>query len=285
MVSTVYLSGGFGNQLHQLSVALGLAQGNEVKLSTVLLPDSSRALEIQDMVANTELAITSDLCPCEKKIYPLRLASIDFTLPPCCILSYPEDSAWLAHRIDPRKFHKLIANMLIKNGNLELKQEIVIHFRLGDYLWPRALFQNGVLSKKYYEKSLQLLDIAYPVIGLTDDPVALGKIYGNEIANRSIVSIEKGTVQSDFLRMINAKYLISGNSTLSLWALWFRENMTPIESKNFVSIGPSSIYRRKTASFLAGIGREEPIFWNPILLLIKFPFAFCRRLKWRGRFW
>jgi hypothetical protein len=285
MMSTIYLSGGLGNQLHQLSVALGLSEGHDVKLSTVLLPDSSRTLEIQDMVENTELAITSDLCPCEKKVFPVRLASIEFMFPPCCILSYPEDSPWLAHRINPTKFHKLMANMLIKNGNLELKHEIVIHFRLGDYLWPRALFQNGVLSKKYYEKPLKKLDVAYPVIALTDDPAALGKIYGNEIANKRITSIENGTVQSDFLRMVNAKYLISGNSTLSLWALWFRENMPFVGSKSFVSFGPRFIYRKKASTFLAGIGREDPIFRNPIYLMIRFPFVFSRRLKWRGKYW
>lgn len=281
----VYLSGGFGNQLHQLSVALGIAKSSPVKISLALLADSSRTPEILEMISISGMNYDSHFCSCGLKNEATPLVDVKPASPPCCILSYPEHASWLLHVSDPLNFQEVLTISLEKNYTIQLIDELVVHFRLGDYLWPRALTRFGVLKKSYYEKCLTLLPQAYPVVALTDDPSALKKIYGSTLSNRLIEIASSINVQEDFVRMINAKYFVSGNSSLSLWALWYRSHQDSVQYPGSISIGPNHVYRKVNKEMITSNGSVIPDFFNPIAFILCHPFALSRRLKWKGKYW
>jgi hypothetical protein len=280
-ITIVYLSGGLGNQLHQLSVALGLREFVPVEVSTCLLGSSLRRNEVQVALDIAGIQVSKKLCKCGRKKV-LDLQDISMYSIPCCIQTYPSEAPWMFHKRFPRQYFNLLKSLLENKSTSVRHHKLVIHFRLGDYLWPPTASEFGVLSKAYYVKCLEKVPRDVPISALTDDPVALNKIFGKEIAGHKLQVADSQSVFQDFRLMIEAETLISANSSMSLWAIWYRAQRETKEKNPEGDISPSRVYRKGKERSVPGLGKQECDFWNPFLLTIAHPFVVTRRLKWKS---
>lgn len=278
MSTTVYVSGGLGNQLHQLSVAVGISKYTSVTISTAFMRQSSRTLDTIGAIDACGLPITSNPCGCESTPAAVRLSSLNPMRPPCCILSYPDSAPWLADSSDSSMLRSAISSLITEAPEEHTEHAVATHFRLGDYLWPRAAIRYGVLSRAYYESVLDKVPVDAPVVAYSDDQSGLRRLVGVSLGGRPVVVAPEAPPVSDFARMTRAKYFVAANSTLSLWVSWYRNDPT-------TTFAPSRIYRQQPSPDLPGLGTEQPAFRSVPGLILRHPWVLSRRLRWRGRFW
>lgn len=124
--------------------------------------------------------------------------------------------------------------LLIMEKNLQLNNPICVHVRLGDFLVHSNLYST--LPEKYYLESITQIQKTYPnreVWIFTESESEL-KHYYPQLVKISTLIIDQKTSISDteaFYLMSNSKYLVTSNSTFSLWAAWFVE-----KSDNYVIV-------------------------------------------------
>lgn len=271
--TTVYFIGGLGNQLHQLSVALGLAQYTRVRLSDALM-GTQRKLGVLAAVGAAGFDVDHSSAP---EIPPTRLRNIDLSRPPADLVTFPETVGWMGHVAQPALFASLIESLFPArqpSGN----RTTVAHVRLGDYLWPPASRRYGVLSSAYYQAGLQRAEGSTVV---TDDPVALARIHRRLMRENEIALNPVASVADDFHLMCTASGFIAANSTLSLWAAWYRTQA----GLGADTYAPSSLYRIDPRSDIPGLGSQKPKYFTPAQLVIRHPWVLTRRISWQGRFW
>jgi hypothetical protein len=186
------------------------------------------------------------------------------------------------HKRFPREYYNLLKSVLEVESTLERRHKVVIHFRLGDYLWPRTAAEFGVLRKAYYAKCLENIPSDIPILALTDDPVALKKLYGREISGHKLQTTFSESVFQDFRLMVEAETLISANSSMSLWAIWYRSQAQKVSNNFSRDISPERVYRKGNVIPVPGLGDQECEFWNPFFLTLAHPFVLTRRLKWKS---
>jgi len=133
---------------------------------------------------------------------------------------------------------KLKSESLINmENNFQSKNPICVHVRLGDFLIHSNLYSK--LPEKYYIESINHIKKSYPKSevwiftenqrDLIDHYPYLSKISNCVIDQQSSISDSEA-----FYLLSTSKFLVSCNSTFSLWAAWFVE-----KSNNYVIV-PSS---------------------------------------------
>ena len=284
----IYLFGGLGNQLFQLSFAIGLSKktSKKVVLSDAYLKDSLRASENTFLTSQNLVGITSSRC--KLHLYPqiFSIKDIDFQNLSCCIITFPENSQWLGHISNKKVFMEIISASLNSIPTLHNDTSgILIHFRLGDYLFPPASFRYGVLKTSYHQKILSKLPANSPISLVTDDIRACRRIYKSILHGREISFSEFSSSEEDFKRMCSAEIFIAANSTMSFWAAWYRMQLSGDETIGKRTYVPYQIYRRDSIDDFLGVGNTSSIFWHPIQLMFRHPWVLGRRLKWKERLW
>jgi hypothetical protein len=282
----IYLYGGLGNQIFQLSLAMGLSRHREVVLSTAQLSKYRREMEIHKFARIAAVRITDNNChSCEKPKYQV-VGSINTKNLPCCILSSPGHANWLGHIINPELFFEILKDGLeINIPSQNFGSEIVIHFRLGDYLFPTAAGRYGILKTSYFSRILEIKKEKSKIEIVTDDILAFNRIHRKSLLKWDLVFPKNRTPLADFKAMCVAPIFIASNSTLSFWASWFRDQLNLKFSLRLQTFVPSQIYRRHSIEKMFGIGVIKPEFWNPVALTLRYPWIISRRLKWKDKFW
>lgn len=111
---------------------------------------------------------------------------------------------------------------------IEHKEFAAIHIRRGDYLLSKNRI-NGILSRKYYENALTLIQDTAEIIIFTDSPQLVRKEFENIAPNFRIITppIDSDPVES-LLLMSQASQLVISNSTFSWWAAAHSQSSTSI---------------------------------------------------------
>jgi hypothetical protein len=102
-----------------------------------------------------------------------------------------------------------------------------IHLRGTDYKTHNHWF----LNKDYYEKGIQYIktlkkDIKFLII--TDDPKEANKLFPN-------IEILSEDMKTDFVLLLNSKYIIISNSSFSWWAAWLKGKEITIAPNNWLN--------------------------------------------------
>lgn len=275
--TVVFLIGGLGNQLHQLSVALGLAEYGPVAVSMDLM-GTQRSVETSAVISAAGLQVVrAD----GQRALRHQLAAIDPQDPPPAIITFPDFAPWMAHHSNPTLFFSCM-RALFDPDTLPMRESDVsgiIHMRLGDYLWPRAARVYGVLNSQYYRRAISALGSRRLAL-VTDDAAGARRLHRRLLVELEIGVTPDGTTIGDFYRMCHAESFVAANSTLSLWAAWYRAQggLGPTAS-------PAELYRIRPRTDIPGLGRVAPSYVDPVALVVQHPWVLNRRIAWRGKFW
>jgi len=107
---------------------------------------------------------------------------------------------------------------------------IALHYRAGDYALAEGI---GILKPQYYSRALKKVDSSLKVTIFSDDNyAALSLINKLNIRNRFEISNQQSPVEV-LHALSGAKNLITANSTLSWWALYFSNAVTKTAPKPF----------------------------------------------------
>jgi hypothetical protein len=126
--------------------------------------------------------------------------------------------------------------LLTIEKNLQLKEPICVHVRLGDFLVHSNLYST--LPEKYYLEAITQIQKIFPnreVWIFSESKSELTNHYP-ELVKISHLVIDQETTISDteaFYLLSISKFLVTSNSTFSLWAAWF------VEKSNNYAIVPS----------------------------------------------
>ncbi len=278
--TTVFLVGGLGNQLHQLSVAQGLAQHQEVELSLALMGDH-RHLEIGSAIARSGIGISSEKA-LHNSLLPTPLIDVHPGAAPTNLLTFPDNAPWMAHIATPTIYAATISALFdeIPDTWRSTTFSTLIHMRLGDYLWPPASARYGILGPQYYAEALKALGSDVADVA-TDDPTAARRIYSTLFATGALHLLAPGPSIRDFYFMCTASKFVAANSTFSLWAAWYRREM----GLGGGTVAPSTLYRKESRSAVAGLGDLEAHYVHPVRLTMRRPWVLSRRISWRGLLW
>lgn len=224
---TIFLIGGFGNNLFQLNRAFELKEnGYEVTINTRLLKKSFISKILKWSIHPSKM--TEDICTpfkIEKKISPIEyiVLFLIFTLKQLKIVDFQDCNKpsklfgiaigyWQKNMILNKKLTTLLKEKFHSEaiqGNI--KDKVILHARLGDF--PSEIR----LKDDYYLKAIQTLNIK-KIILVTDTPDYLSKLKKNLPSDVEITLSAGKSMMDDFLLMANATNLIISNSTFSYWA-------------------------------------------------------------------
>ena len=107
---------------------------------------------------------------------------------------------------------------------------IALHYRAGDYAHAEGI---GILKPQYYSRALQRMDSFQKVTVFTDDRVAAKEFISKIKTNHLFEISDEESALATLYRLSKAKILISANSTLSWWALYFSCSIESIAPKPF----------------------------------------------------
>lgn len=280
----VYLSGGLGNQLFQLSTGAGLKHRREIVLSTSQLSASGRREEIEPAAKALGIELTNEQCGS----HHLGTACTDFDIATdlCCLWAFPRWLDWAYHNTNAPEFVESLECLIQTRGQescSSVGDAIGLHLRLGDYLWPRHASRYGVLSLGYYEEASRLLQKNRPpsrTVIFAEDPRAARRLY-RPLVDRASIVYGSGSPLDDLNRMALCRYLVAANSTLSLWAAWLSRQ----RSGRLNSIAPARVYRRQNVDLFVGVDTLEAPFRSPWALALGHPWTLTRRLVWQDCLW
>ena len=264
----VFLSGGLGNQLFQVSAAryFSHTQGTELHLDPTwtqvsrhpnntelnrflkLLPEEKfvRArplfvgvaeLLLSEKLAGNNWGLKGDFLP-----YRHSNLALDF--------NHPKHIRAISGSFPQPDAHRLIA-AVGKNVSLSLPildhldlpdRYVAIHLRGGDYFSLGEAF--GVLSRDYYREALELVDADMPLVWVSNDPSHANEIVGHfghrENTILTSASMDPFTTLSVISR---GDAVIAANSSFSWWGAEIRDaarlkiapsNYTPKSDSNWM---------------------------------------------------
>ena len=247
----VYLKGGFGNQLFQLSFANYLrSNGVNVKINLeffrnlgdntpreLILPlsffdfksqnyFSKNIFDVNIFLANSSLVNKLQL---DSIFENFRFTKDDEGLSKISSKTGYFDGYWKSMKyIDFSSefiFDSISKNENINKGLIESSELAMVHVRRGDFV------DNGWdLDINYYEKSLNGLDKKIKFDIFTDDPkwVKSKKIFKNAeniYSKNNQLDNEKIDTILTFSEMLKYKHFIVGNSSFAFWAAYLKSDI------------------------------------------------------------
>ena len=247
----VYLKGGFGNQLFQLSFAKYLrSNGVNVKINLeffrnlgdntpreLILPlsffdfksqnyFSKKIFDVNIFLANSSLVNKLQL---DSIFENFRFTKDDEGLSKISSKTGYFDGYWKSMKyIDFSSefiFDSISKNENINKGLIESSELAMVHVRRGDFI------DNGWdLDINYYEKSLNGLDKKIKFDIFTDDPkwVKSKKIFKNAeniYSKNNQLDNEKIDTILTFSEMLKYKHFIVGNSSFAFWAAYLKSDI------------------------------------------------------------
>ena len=247
----VYLKGGFGNQLFQLSFANYLrSNGVNVKINLeffrnlgdntpreLILPlsffdfksqnyFSKKIFDVNIFLANSSLVNKLQL---DSIFENFRFTKDDEGLSKISSKTGYFDGYWKSMKyIDFSSefiFDSISKNENINKGLIESSELAMVHVRRGDFV------DNGWdLDINYYEKSLNGLDKKIKFDIFTDDPkwVKSKKIFKNAeniYSKNNQLDNEKIDTILTFSEMLKYKHFIVGNSSFAFWAAYLKSDI------------------------------------------------------------
>ena len=247
----VYLKGGFGNQLFQLSFANYLrSNGVNVKINLeffrnlgdntpreLILPlsffdfksqnyFSKKIFDVNIFLANSSLINKLQL---DSIFENFRFTKDDEGLSKISSKTGYFDGYWKSMKyIDFSSefiFDSISKNENINKGLIESSELAMVHVRRGDFI------DNGWdLDINYYEKSLNGLDKKIKFDIFTDDPkwVKSKKIFKNAeniYSKNNQLDNEKIDTILTFSEMLKYKHFIVGNSSFAFWAAYLKSDI------------------------------------------------------------
>ena len=109
-----------------------------------------------------------------------------------------------------------------KYSNIDFKNSIAIHLRLGDYLNPSLQFY--IAKTSYFEEALNLLGSSPHILVFSDDPNRAQKSLGHISGN--IQFIEGNKDYEDFYLITKCRDVICSASSFSWWAAYLNPSST-----------------------------------------------------------
>lgn len=107
---------------------------------------------------------------------------------------------------------------------------VALHYRAGDYAKAEGI---GILRPQYYSRALTRVDSSSRISIFTDDKVAALSLVDQIKRNFTFEICHQQSAIEVLFAMSKAKILISANSTLSWWALFFSNSELRIAPKPF----------------------------------------------------
>ncbi|CAK7000532.1 alpha-1,2-fucosyltransferase [Providencia rettgeri] len=224
---TIFLIGGFGNNLFQLNRAFELKEnGYDVIINTRLLRKSFISKILKWSIHPSKM--TEDICTqfrIEKKISLMGYIVLFFifTLKQLKIFDFQDCNKpsrlfgfaigyWQKNVVLNKNLITLLKDKFHNESTYEnIKNKVILHARLGDFP-PEIRIKDD-----YYLTAIQTLNIK-EIILVTDTPDYLKKLKKNLPSDFEITLSAGISMLDDFLLMANATNLIISNSTFSYWA-------------------------------------------------------------------
>jgi len=278
---TMHSRGGIGNQLFIFCAGLALAD----QLGCYLYLDSSQHQYTKNLPFVLDKLIPSFSIEIQERVRVVPIPSSALqryfrkkSTPYCC--SYSESSL----RFDPRffelhasaciigyfqswKYLKHLSASRVKDIELAIHRlgdssikfrsnDIVLHFRRGDYLNPGTIELHGVLGFDYYVRSInQLRDIGFNGDIWSISESKIDDIYALEnVIGRKVRQINGLSIWQDLSLLISAPSLVIANSTFSWMGGWLGSADRPV-------VAPSPWFKTQNHDTTDLI----PPNWNTIL--------------------
>lgn len=249
------LQGGLGNQLFQYAAAKALAtrlnKPFKVETITSLQKDKRRAIALNDLQANVELATKKEvkefiyfpslyrhpqsfLFKTGKHIYHEPHFHFDKNFlqltDPVFLDGFWQSPLYFKEietiiRQDFTVKPELIKNVQEKGKELESKNSMAVHIRRGDFLHPEITAYHGVMDIAYYSRAIQLITEKIPgatVHYFSDDIEWVKKNLPAD--NAVFVSSFTTSAIEDFYLMTKCRHHIIANSSFSWWTAWLNTN-------------------------------------------------------------
>ncbi len=225
----IFLMGGLGNNLFQLSFAENLKQdGHEIQYNTFLLNENVITQKIGWSIFPTgDLKLllkgesVEETCSIIDLIYLIiifffnSVGIVDISSPSLKKIFFGRAIGYWQRGIDVnRNFLKTVKNTMLKNNGINTKvletHNNVIHLRLGDFKTEDQLTMN------YYAEAIALIgETKYTVV--TNDRSVITKLR-TVISGKDFILAKGKSVADDFYIMASANKLIMSNSTFCYWA-------------------------------------------------------------------
>lgn len=251
---TIHSRGGLGNQLFIFGAGLALAD----QLKCQLYLDSSqhqfveRPFLLNKLIPSFSTELQERICVTPSPSNILRRHLLKKSIPGCCSYNEPSftfDPNFFALHTNTCVFgyfqswkylNKLSLNRVSEiqsaihqlgssDYNFE-SNDIVLHFRRGDYLNPDVTEIHGVLGFDYYSRSISRLrehgfsgNIWFVSESKIEDIQPLEDTLGREVRQISGLSIWQ-----DLSLLMKAPSLVTANSTFSWMGGWFGPVIRPI---------------------------------------------------------
>lgn len=115
------------------------------------------------------------------------------------------------------------------------RNNVVIHFRLGDYLSADHLGSGRLITKKYLKQAfqnIQKFENFNEIYVVSDSPELARKIVSGWFENLHIITLPENFGSVSSLKFLSqSRYFIGSNSTFSFWAHYFN-----VHGKNYFPI-------------------------------------------------
>tara|TARA_R100000900_G_scaffold102750_2_gene79838 strand:+ start:91 stop:849 length:759 start_codon:yes stop_codon:yes gene_type:complete len=212
------LKGGLGNQLFQIAAAYSHALDVEDNFAinyniTHYLGQGEQCIKYRDNIfskINSTNIIPQD-----------HYTEVDFSYKPIpnrknlLLDGYFQSEKYFSKNIT--KIKKLFDFSCVKENKQysDLKNKVVLHIRRGDYLENSA--HHPTIPVEYYKKCLDFIDVKTPTILVVTDDI---KTVSREFVDIDFIHVNGKNEIEDFYYIMNADYIIGGNSSFAWWAAY-----------------------------------------------------------------
>lgn len=232
---TVFLHGGFGNQLFQLANGINLAVslGRRIRF-TSNKSEFTFALNSFKITENTYYKITrkedilnfSEVRTCIQKKNVFNEESFEFR-----DIQLQSKHVFLNGYFQSLKYFincepnlsNWMRNQLVKDVRQNYRQAVTLHLRAGDYFKNgniRAV--HGVFSEEYVTAALDTFKHKGEIICITDDPQSVTHAYPSIMPIVSRIISSKNYLE-DFIFIMSSQKIVISNSTFSWWGAYLSD--------------------------------------------------------------
>lgn len=240
----IFLSGGLGNQLFQISFAHYLRQLSNLNSEVIKYNENSKIqhtnisfIENNNNCGHCNYTVYSGLPFVTRLVNPwnhnyqsrFRGKFVDLRetpfLDPTPLIEINSPRKWIGY-FQNSNIVKSVENIMRNEISIRVESKTLnidipkidyelIHIRQGDTNTPANRLRVGVLDQYYYEKLLSFDSSSLRIV-VTDDPAGASKIL-KRIRYDEIFAPKDLNVYGTLKFMSNAKRLVTANSTLSWW--------------------------------------------------------------------
>lgn len=225
----IYLAGGLGNNLFQLSLGYYLEQqGKRVVYNTALLSENrltrllgwsihSRVISneiLKNRHVETKFSFIDVVFLFKEFVLSKLFGKTNYVYVDECVKNqlwgyYPIGNHMLKENILKFKRHvfEQCSNLVVPES---MNEYSVVHVRRGDFS------SDSILTFEYYKDALAKISDENPIFYISDDESIIHEL--ESVTGKSLLRNSDNSMVGDFFMMLNAEKIISSNSTFCYWA-------------------------------------------------------------------